>query len=520
MNFLSLSDNKLTGSIPAELANLEALWSLNLEHNSLSGTVPASFGDFINLRILDLSHNQLVGPLPVELQKLQNINRFDIDNNFIGQIEWNKSSLITQNEQTDNNRQIPDEMADLLELDTLYLGGNKLQFNDIEAIFSWSNFNDFKDFIYYPQDSIGESKTEIAYTNDSIIFSIQNYYPAPSDKYQWYKNNSAIHGAINSTLKISNLQLSDAGKYFCKVTNPVAKELTLKSKLISLSVTDKIKGAGVPVSEFLALSKLYNLNEGDKWNERENWLDTISYSVKDWDRIFVENGHVAALNLSGLNLSGNAAGFIVDFDSLNWLNLSNNKFTFSDLETLSMKLNSIDEFIYSPQAMIGDKIDTAIYKYDSITLEFHNYTQGSNDSYIWHKNGAILENTNKPSFIIENAALSDSGFYTLSVSNPLFPELTLESDTITLEVLIPVKTNDISLSNITIYPNPASNKIFIDLQHQTADLKIFNIAGITVFEGKGFATSWLDLKGYLPGIYFFRFEIANSGVLNKKVIIE
>jgi Leucine-rich repeat (LRR) protein len=520
LNFLSLSNNKLTGSIPAELANLGGLWSLNLEHNLLSGTVPASFGDLVNLSVLDLSHNQLVGPLPVELKKLKNISRFDIDNNLIGQIDLNKSSLLTQNVQTDSNRQIPDEMADLLEMDTLYLGGNKLQFNDIEAIFSWNNFNDFKDFIYFPQDSIGVNKTESAFTSDSITFSIQNYYPGLSDKCQWYKNNLLIQGATNSTFKISKLQLSDAGKYYCQVTNPVAKELTLRSKQITLQVTNNFKGAGVPVSEFLALAKFYRSNEGENWNNSENWLDTISHSVKDWDRIVVENGNVNALNLSGLNLSGNVAAIISDFDSLNWLNLANNNFTFSDLEALETELNSLDEFIYSPQAMIGSKMDTTIYKYESITLEFPKYVQGNNDFYSWHKNGAILENTNKPSFIIENAALTDSGFYSLSISNPLFPDLIFESDTIALKVLIPVKTNDIPLTDFKIYPNPASDKIFIDLQNQTADLKIFNIAGITVFEGKGFATSWLDLTDYLPGVYVFRFEIANTGVVNRKVIIE
>ncbi len=136
-----------------------------------------------------MSNNQLVGPLPVELENLTNIYRFDIDNNLIGNIDFNKSATI------ENNRQIPDELAGLIQMDTLYLGGNKLQFNDIEAIFNWENYNDFEDFIYYPQDSIGISKTIKLTEGDSVHLKIENYYSSPSDKYQWYKKRDFNSGS-------------------------------------------------------------------------------------------------------------------------------------------------------------------------------------------------------------------------------------------------------------------------------------------------------------------------------------
>ena len=85
-----------------------------------------------------------------------------MDNNLIGEIDFNKSAT------ADNNRQIPDELADLIQMDTLNLGENKLKFNDIEAIFSWENSGSFNEFIYAPQDSIGELETIQANTGDNI----------------------------------------------------------------------------------------------------------------------------------------------------------------------------------------------------------------------------------------------------------------------------------------------------------------------------------------------------------------
>ena len=84
-----------------------------------------------------MSNNQLIGPVPAELSRLEGINRFDISGNLFGTVSDSKSALLANE---NNNRQLPDELGNLLTMDTLLLGGNSLQFNDIEAIFSWPYF--------------------------------------------------------------------------------------------------------------------------------------------------------------------------------------------------------------------------------------------------------------------------------------------------------------------------------------------------------------------------------------------
>ena len=761
-----LAQNNLSGEIPSSLGNLSKLRHLNLSHNALTGKIPSSLGNLTELRTFNLSNNLLMGPLPVELQNLTKVYRFDIDNNLIGELNITTSSLLTKNGNIDNNRQIPDELAELIQMDTLKLGGNKLQFNDIEPIFSWNNYKDFKEFIYSPQAAIGLTKNIEKNEGEDVSLSIDNYFPGPSDTYQWYKNNSAISGATNVTLKLSNLQLSDAGTYICKISNPVAHELTLSSGEINLHIaggsSGETTGAGVPLSEYEALVEIYNNTNGTGWANSENWLDTINHSVNEWygitvennhvtgfmmpnnnlskipvslndfpelstinlsdgnfsgnipdfgnltklnalnlsgnkftfkdlaaitnwnnytnfeinfnyspqanvgiaetlffeigdtmkfrvknynpdindhfewyrnqasipqsdneqltriaiaddysamfyckisnptltgltlqseliqiivtndsadslllfqikqeypqlqeiwdddnvsnwSRVTFENGKVTALDLSGLNLEGDISPYFADFDSLKWLDLSNNnfsgpitsllkksalknsiiseestleylniannKFTFSNLEPTAAELNSINEFNYSPQSVIGNFIDTIVIKNQNIELTIENYAPGEFDEYTWYKDGSVLSNSSQLNLFIENAALTDSGKYTCQVKNSLFPDLTLFSDTVKLSVLIPDGIEDFD-QDILIYPNPAKQKIYVKTGNKLVNIKIFDLNGILIQEKKSFHSGWIKIQTFAPGIYFFRIEIENSEIINKKIILK
>ena len=64
---LNLSNNRFEGAIPIELGSLSRLVSLDLSLNRLSGEVPEDLGDLLELATLDLSHNRLEGPVPEAL---------------------------------------------------------------------------------------------------------------------------------------------------------------------------------------------------------------------------------------------------------------------------------------------------------------------------------------------------------------------------------------------------------------------------------------------------------------------
>ena len=78
---LELSENQLTGEIPAGLGNLANLTGLYLNNNQLSGEIPAGLGNLTNLTRLYLNNNQLSGEIPAELGNLANLTRLYLSNN-------------------------------------------------------------------------------------------------------------------------------------------------------------------------------------------------------------------------------------------------------------------------------------------------------------------------------------------------------------------------------------------------------------------------------------------------------
>ncbi|GLJ40876.1 hypothetical protein SUGI_0845600 [Cryptomeria japonica] len=88
---LILSNNQLSGSIPPSINMLKSVRRLDLSGNRLEGKVPASIGDLRELKWLDLSRNGFSGRIPAEilgLNKLKHINfRY---NHFCGQIPQGK----------------------------------------------------------------------------------------------------------------------------------------------------------------------------------------------------------------------------------------------------------------------------------------------------------------------------------------------------------------------------------------------------------------------------------------------
>ncbi len=126
---IDLSENSLTGTIPAELGDLNSLTQLDLSGNSLSGNIPLELGNLTNLTHLILNENQLNGNLPTELANLTNLERLTLtDNQLQGNIPTTFGSLssLTRLDVENNYLEgsIPVELAMLNNLTRLILKGN------------------------------------------------------------------------------------------------------------------------------------------------------------------------------------------------------------------------------------------------------------------------------------------------------------------------------------------------------------------------------------------------------------
>ena len=128
---LDLSQNQLTGDIPAELGDLTNLEWLDLPINRLTGEIPAELGSLTNLEVLSLFDNRLTGEIPAELGDLTNLGELYLDNNRLsGEIPAELGNLTSlQGLYLQRNRlsgEIPAELGSLTNLEELYLDNNQL----------------------------------------------------------------------------------------------------------------------------------------------------------------------------------------------------------------------------------------------------------------------------------------------------------------------------------------------------------------------------------------------------------
>ena len=76
---LDVSNNNLTGALPAEIRNLTKLEILNASNNTMTG-IPAEIGQLRSLKVADFSYNDISG-LPLEIGNLNSLEKLDLRGN-------------------------------------------------------------------------------------------------------------------------------------------------------------------------------------------------------------------------------------------------------------------------------------------------------------------------------------------------------------------------------------------------------------------------------------------------------
>jgi Leucine-rich repeat (LRR) protein len=118
---ISLDENLLQGTIPAQLENLSELAYLSMFINQLSGGIPTELCNLSNLYWFDLGDNLLSGSIPACIGGLSNLYGFWAGNNQLG-------------------GNLPPELGNLSLLEEIWLQGNQLsggvpaQFGNLTAL--------------------------------------------------------------------------------------------------------------------------------------------------------------------------------------------------------------------------------------------------------------------------------------------------------------------------------------------------------------------------------------------------
>ncbi|XP_058082901.1 probable leucine-rich repeat receptor-like protein kinase At1g35710 [Magnolia sinica] len=131
LRHLDLSDNILTGTIPAHIGTLYKLTSLDLSVNTLSGSIPVEIGNILNLNKLDLSVNHLDGSIPSTLGNLSMLTILSLyENQISGRIPaelGNLNNLVKTSLRSNNlSGPIPPALGNLTNLKLLFMYNNQI----------------------------------------------------------------------------------------------------------------------------------------------------------------------------------------------------------------------------------------------------------------------------------------------------------------------------------------------------------------------------------------------------------
>ena len=267
LQYLVMRNNQLSGSIPPELGQLTNLYTLWLYQNQLTGSIPSELGQLSNLLDLRLSINNLIGEIPTELGNLNNLTSLYLQlNNLtgtfpssIGQIP----DLYWVNIDDNEISGIPDFVneANL----NFYVGGNNLEFSDLERFFDQSGNLVLASFDYSGQAKAGNEETVSFTESNNIEISVP--VGGAQTNYQWQKKDGSdvwqdIAGATDSLLIIPNSALSDSGEYKCIMDNNWVTGLTIESNIITVNVAEKLLIGSWTFNDATANDESGNNNHG------------------------------------------------------------------------------------------------------------------------------------------------------------------------------------------------------------------------------------------------------------------
>ena len=341
---LVLSDNGLSGAIPAALGNLGNLTRLVLYDNGLSGAIPAALGNLGNLTILDLAVNQLNGAIPAALGDLSKVTALSLANNSL-------------------NGEIPAELGNLSKLEHLDLSGNSLH-GCVPDVLHDVTDNDLSSLALPRCSALAAEKTAlIALYNATDGASWTNKTNWGSDDKpvgEWHGVTTDANGSVTA------LDLHDNG-----LSGAIPAALGNLGNLTRLDLYDNELSGAIPA----ALGNLGNLTRLDLYdNELSGAIPAALGNLGNLTRLDLavnqlsgsipaelgDLSKVTALSLADNSLNGAIPAELGDLSNLEHLELNDNQLSgaipaalgdLSNLTALSLADNSLNGEI---PAELGD----------------------------------------------------------------------------------------------------------------------------------------------------------------------
>ncbi|KAB2601758.1 LRR receptor-like serine/threonine-protein kinase GSO2 [Pyrus ussuriensis x Pyrus communis] len=178
---LSLRNNELSGEFPQTWSQLHEILVIDAAHNNLSGKLPSSIGVPGALFGLKLNNNNFDGEIPLSLQNCTSLRHIDLgDNKFTGKIpSWigSKVPLVSILRLRSNffSGEVPQQLCNLGYLHILDLAHNNFSgtipkcLNKLSAL-THGNFSAYDLYAYYDQETSVVKVRQLDYQPQTIMF--------------------------------------------------------------------------------------------------------------------------------------------------------------------------------------------------------------------------------------------------------------------------------------------------------------------------------------------------------------
>ena len=543
LDTLSFYKNELGGNIPESISEMSALLYLDLDDNLFTGSIPGSFGQLYSLKTIWIGNNPyLTGPFPLAILEipLKTIGIYDnpgltptlIPEMLVGAMS-NAEYINIANSNLEGsissefgfipdleylylfgnnfNGSIPSSLGNLTKLKRLYLAGNSLSGTIPEELgnltsleFLWLSENSLEGTI---PGSLGDL-TKLVYlgmSSNQLSGSIPVEISGLSNLTDFYLWKNSLNGTLPPELgNLSNLEVLSLGHNELEGQIPVS--LGNLDKLSILYLNDNRFTGTIP-SSILTPVNLSILH-------LENNMFTGSFP----EGLAGREMTLLSIDSCGLEGIGDMTGFAAEE-----LYMAHNNFIFEDFIDANLIPTSGAIFEYAPQNNLPLKKDNAIFSLtgDDFILDLSEFLKkipsNSNNSFTWFRDGTqVHSEMGNLVFSKADYKKEDAGNYSVAITNSIFPELTIYSDEISVQVEDQsVFTKDNTLSDLVVYPNPARNMVnlrlvenmneYLHIRLVNSDGRILRTLEYNNFHHHGDEIT-LSLQGLEPSVYFVEIQ--------------
>ncbi|PON74275.1 LRR domain containing protein [Parasponia andersonii] len=348
LQYLDLSDNRLSGRIPEWLGQLENLIELNLYDNLLHGPIPISLHLLQNLEILSLGANRLNGTLPESIGQLSALSQLDVGSNYLTgvvterhflkhtKLEGLDLSFNSFNFNMDSNW-VPPFQTQFLDLSSCHLGPSfpawlKSQ-NKIEELhfFNTSISGSIPHWFW----EFSPSLNTINFSTNQLEGQLPSSFKLSGDYVIVDFSHNLFEGPIPLpigyivALDLSNNRFSGSIPQNISVVLPHLMSLSLAANRLSGEIPASIGNTWCLLVIDLSSNNLTGAIPTSIWNcSGLMVLDLSKNSLSgNIPSVFGQSSSLQTLHLSENKLSGQIPSLFRNFSSLETLDLGSNKLT-------------------------------------------------------------------------------------------------------------------------------------------------------------------------------------------------